>query len=307
MSPSLFNWLEALRWKNLLIVVATQYLMRYGVLEPAFTESAQPVALPPLQFFLLSIDTVLIALGGYVVNDLLDARADAINRSGRNLLAQTAGGWYLYVGVLLAGGVLAAYLAGFVGQPGLFMLYPLACLGLWAYSRWLKHMPLVGNVMVALFCAGVVGIVLFAEREAVCALWVEGEPASLQAIWVVAGFGWFAFLTTLLREIVKDAEDEPGDRLAGSRTIATAWGLRASKGWALVCVAVLLSSLLVACWMLWQFHFRWGSFFCAAFIGLPTVWLGILLTKAATTHDFHRISSLAKLLMVAGLVLTMFL
>lgn len=307
MLSTLQQFLMILRWKNLLIVVATQYLMRYGVLEPSFAQLGLTPALTPWQFFLLSLDTVLIAAGGYMVDDLLDAGADALNKPGRNLLAGKPWGWHLYAGVVVAGAAIAVYLAWYVGQPGLVVLYPLACVWLWAYSYKLEHLPVAGNLTVALFCAFVVGIVVFAEREAIAFLLQSGEMQAQRAVWMTAGFGWFAFLTTLLREIVKDAEDEPGDRLAGSRTIATVWGLQASKAWAMGCTVALVTSLAVACWLLWRFDFHWGSFLCGALIGLPTLWLGWLLIRAESKSDFHFISSLTKLLMVTGLLLTLFL
>ena len=296
----MLNWFEILRGRNLLIVAATQYLVRFFAVIPALRQAGLSPALPELQFFLLVLDTVLIAAAGYVVNDLLDAPADAINKPGKNLLAGKRYGWLLYSLLVLAGLAMALYLAFFVGKPLLVLIYPAATLGLWWYSRDLKHRPLAGNFTVALFCGLVIAIVLFAERESLASL-----PRGLALrLWIIAGgYAWFAFLTTLLREIAKDAEDREGDRLAGSRTLATTRGLNAVRNWMLASAILILLSLLAFCWWLWQSGLPVALFFCVAMAVLPIIYLLRLLPQAKEKQDFTRISRLTKWIMVAGLLL----
>ncbi|MAT53742.1 MAG: hypothetical protein CMN32_04630 [Saprospirales bacterium] len=295
--PYLFH---ILRGKNLLIVAATQYLIRYFVLLPVNEQAGHSPALPAFQFFLLVLDTVLIAAAGYVVNDLLDAPADAINKPGKNLIASKKYGWRLYGLLVFSGLAIALYLAFFVGKPLLVLIYPAAVLGLWWYSNTLKHLPLAGNLTVALFCGLVIGIVLFAERESLRQL----PAGAAMRLWIIAGgYAWFAFLTTLLREIAKDAEDLEGDRQAGSRTIATAWGLGAVRNWLLATATLILLSLLAFSWWLWQSGLLMALFFCVAMAILPVLYLLRLLPQAKERKDFTRISRLTKWIMVAGLLL----
>lgn len=298
--PEMLKWFQILRGKNLLIVAATQYLIRCLVILPALEQAGLSPALPSFQFFLLVLDTVLIAAAGYMVNDLLDAPADAINKPGKNLLAGKKYGWWLYALLTIAGLGIALYLAFFVGKPLLVLIYLVATLGLWWYSKDLKHRPLAGNLTVALFCGLVIGIVLFAERENLSKL-PHGEALRL---WILAGgYAWFAFLTTLLREIAKDAEDLEGDRQAGSRTIATAWGLKAVRNWMITTATCILLSLLAFCWWLWLSGLHLALFFCAAMAILPLIYLLSLLPQAKEIKDFTRISQLTKWIMVAGLLL----
>jgi 4-hydroxybenzoate polyprenyltransferase len=72
---------------------------------------------------------------------------------------------------------------------------------LWMYNRRWKRAPLAGNLCVSLLCALAV---YFPE-------W-PGLPL-YTGIPVL-----FAFLTTLAREIAKDLQDRPGDKIAGYRT-----------------------------------------------------------------------------------------
>lgn len=295
--------LRLFRFRNLLIAAVTQYLVQYLLLRPAFAEQGLSPALPGLPFALLVFDTVLIAAFGYAVNDLLDTVADQVNKPGRGAALPWANTRRITAGVLLAGLAIAMGLAGYVGQPGLVLIYPAACALLWWYSARLKHLPLAGNLVVSLFCALVIGIVLFAERENLAALAIV-QPAAARRVWLLSGgYAWFAFMTTLLREIAKDAEDLEGDRLAGSRTISTAWGIPSARRWMLACAGLLLASLTAFAGWLRVIEMPIALFFCVAMVWAPCAWLLFLLPKAKQKKDFTRISLLAKLLMVSGLVL----
>ena len=61
-----------IRLPNLVIVAATQYALQYAILLPELGKIGLKPLLPDLQFFLLVCSTVLIAAGGYVVNDIED-------------------------------------------------------------------------------------------------------------------------------------------------------------------------------------------------------------------------------------------
>ena len=87
---------------------------------------------------------------------------------------------------------------------GSTFLLGFAAVLLFVYSRFWKRALLVGNLVVAALIAAVL---LYGG-------WAVGAPEA-------AGVGaFFAFLTTLAREIVKDVEDVPGDAAADARTLA---------------------------------------------------------------------------------------
>src|SRR6266545_4183488 len=79
-----------------------------------------------------------------------------------------------------------------------------------AYSPLLKPRPLIGNLAVAV----VAGSPPFYGALA------AGVPGAGMVPWVLAA--WLHFV----REIVKDVEDEPGDRTIGRRTLPIAVGRR---------------------------------------------------------------------------------
>ena len=82
-------FLKLIRWQNLLMIAITQFLVRYCLIMPAFTVEYKvinvfPEHLDKLQFLLLVASTLLIAAGGYIINDIQDIFIDKINKPGKN-------------------------------------------------------------------------------------------------------------------------------------------------------------------------------------------------------------------------------
>ncbi len=72
--------LNLIRWKNLLMIAFMQYLIKYALLLPFRESHSVLVTLSDFHFFLLVLATVLIAAGGYVINDIYDVETDRINK-----------------------------------------------------------------------------------------------------------------------------------------------------------------------------------------------------------------------------------
>ena len=151
-----------------------------------------------------------IGLGaaGNALNDVLDLRADRQNRPDRPLPAGRLGGRAAIVGAVA--GALVGIGAAALVSARLLLVAAAALAVMVAYSPWLKRWGAPGNIAVAL----VAGLPLFYGALAV------GRPAAGVVPWALAA--WIH----LIREIVKDIEDEPGDRAAGRRTLPIAWGRR---------------------------------------------------------------------------------
>ena len=91
----IWSFLRLIRGKNLFIIGFTQYLIYYSLLLPY----GIPLALDPFHFFLLVFSTLLIAAGGYVINDYMDVKTDQINHGevivGAVIKRRTAIAWHL--------------------------------------------------------------------------------------------------------------------------------------------------------------------------------------------------------------------
>ena len=301
--PTVFR---LVRLPNLLIVAVTQYLLQYFVLLPMLEEAGLSPTLDGFHFFLLVFDTVLIAAGGYLVNDILDYEMDVLNKPGKVFINQTISrqqAVILYVLLSLTGLEIAWYLAGHVSNRTLFAIYPVAVGLLWLYSRDLKKIPLAGNLLVSLFCAFVAGVVLFAERELFAQITAQQPDLARRISILFSGYLLFAFLSTMLREIVKDIEDMEGDRQLGLRTLPISFGQKTARNWALAFNGLLLfASIIFANWLFQNNN--WPAFaFTFAGVILPLIYTSWLLVKAVGKDDFSRLSQLIKYVMLAGLML----
>jgi len=161
------KFLQLIRFPNLIIVVLTQYLLQYLILIPAFQKANLPPLLDHFHFFILVLSTLIIAAGGYIINDIEDQEIDLLNKPekvivGKYISFQNAK--ILYWGITILGLLISIYLAIYVDNLPLVLIYPFAVFLLYIYSKSLKKSVLWGNIIVSIFCGFVAGIILFAER-----------------------------------------------------------------------------------------------------------------------------------------------
>ncbi len=293
---------KLIRFPNLTIVALTQYLLQYLVLVPALREADLTPILDAFHFFLLVLTTVLIAAGGYLINDLLDYESDLINKPDAvfvNRVFSKKLVWAFYVFSILFGFAIAWYLAVYVKNLPLVLIFPTAVFFLYFYSKKLKKMPLWGNVTVAVFCAFVAGVVLFAERQNFAQMPDEGGVVTV----LFGGYLWFAFLSTLFREIVKDIEDMEGDARLGLQTLPLRFGLKTAKNMAFGIGVLLLFSLLLFVYWLLQRQELLSSMFTVVGVAFPLAYTLFFLKKANSKAEFTKASFLAKMIMLSGLIL----
>jgi len=293
---------------NLFIVALTQYLLHYFALAPALSKAEITPPLTGIHFFLLVLTTVLIAAGGYIINDILDYPADLVNKPDKvvvNRVITIDFAKKLYIGTSLTGAAIALYLASFVQHLSLFLIYPAAVFLLFLYSYRLKKIPLAGNIIVALFCAGVAGIVLFAARDSYAQLSLKHIGRADRITGIFSAYVLFAFLSTLLREIIKDMEDIEGDQQYGLQTFPIVFGLRKSKILTMAVATSILVCLAYSIWWLYLNSQTISFIFLLVAILMPMIYLMQSLLNAKTKKDFSALSQLSKLVMLAGLILLM--
>ena len=200
-------------------------------------------------------------------------------------------------------GLWSCYKVGLIELSGLFFIY---AGGLWYYSTELKYRFLIGNIVIALFIALVPFTAGLIEVYAALGQPEAGtirDNAPFVFNWLT-GISFFAFLSTLAHEIVKDMEDMEGDKQAGCSTVPIVWGIKKSV-W-LVCSILLLMFILLGFLQYRQLAARDANdriafFYMLLFIQIPIVFIMIRLDKTTTTAGFHKVSSYLKWLMVAGI------
>jgi 4-hydroxybenzoate polyprenyltransferase len=116
----------------------------------------------------------------------------------------------------------------------------------------------------------------------------------------------FAFIISLIREVIKDMEDMEGDRKYGCRTMPIVWGVNASKVFVAVWIIVLAAALLIVQFYVLAFEWWLSILYCLALIVAPLVWILLKLFKAQVAEDFHKLSTMVKIVMLTGIMSMLF-
>ncbi|MBC7884558.1 MAG: UbiA family prenyltransferase [Saprospiraceae bacterium] len=253
-------------------------------------------------FLLLITDTILIAAGGYIINDIHDHRADMVNKPSLtfipSLISLKAAGIY-YKFILLTGLIIALYIGQRIHQMHMVLIYPVGSALLYMYSVKYKNTVIWGNVIVSVFVAFVSGIVLIAERASIVSI-VDPKTMNL-VIELFVVYMIFSFLVNMIREIVKDLEDAEGDTLSGGVTFGIRYGMQSAVK--LSVILAILTILAIIGWLMWTnvpFELR-SAVFLLLFVAAPLVSIIQILTKSNHKSDFTKISTILKWTMVAGL------
>ena len=133
-------------------------------------------------------------------------------------------------------------------------------------------------------------------------LFVKVIPDLKWVTGIFLSYALFAFLVSLIREIVKDMEDCKGDEPNDCRTLPVVAGLKISTF--VVAALILITSLMLAYGQIILYRMELGLLFWYFLIAvqLPVVYLLIMLFKAKEKSDYHFLSLLSKLIMVGGIL-----
>lgn len=302
-------FLKLIRFPNLFIVGLTQYILFYRIIRSALeVEGISPI-FDHFHFAILVFVTICITAGSYMINDINDYAVDLINKPNKvyineRITLQVA---YWATGVIyLLGFLMAFYLAMYTGRLPYLLLYPGAILGLLLYNLRLKARPLVGNLIVALFCGGVTGILWLAEEPNLNLLQLQNKQLYHKAWAVVSWFVVFAFLSNLIREMIKDLQDMEGDKAGGLKTMPVAWGIKNSKYFCLLFLGALFFFIAYYGYN-FQTNYQQVPLLIINIILLISIGVTVLLlVKARNKSNYHLISQLLKGIMVLGLFLLLF-
>jgi 4-hydroxybenzoate polyprenyltransferase len=297
------------RLPNLIIVALTQYLLYFFVYAANFSKWELSPVLDLTHFSLLVLVTILLTAGGNVINDVLDEAADRINKPRKMVISRYISrrtALWIYFSLQAIGFFIAVYLSFRTANQRLLWLYPAATIGLYIYSSYFKRIPMAGHLLIAAYCSGVALIIWLAELPNYQAL-RQLEPARALLIRNITLFyAGFAFLSTLLRELIKVLEDQRGDRLAGYRTTAIVWGEMKVKGLGIL-LGIVLILLLTTAGIYFRSYFTPGAL--ALGLGaliLPTIMIIIGLSRITAASNFRQLSRLTKLLMLMGILVLVF-
>ncbi len=336
MSPFV-AFIKLIRLPNLLIIVATQYAIRYAIIGPFLYKFSGDqdinqvgLQMSDLNFFLLSLSTVMVAAAGYIINDYFDVKVDRVNRPetilvGKHIKRRVAMGAHIVISSIAV--LIGVYLAYIMGNWKLALIQVLSVGALWYYSTMFKKQVLVGNLIVALLAALVplvaglyelilqhqnsdntVNALLFYLEEETPFELIEFQLNRLltSILYWTLGFSLFAFLSTVVREIIKDVEDYEGDKKYFSNTLAVVYGKKKATY-----VAQIFAVIMIVAIGYLQHHQLQakdtGSFMYFLFaVQVPLGYIIYKLYQAKEKKDYTQLSKYMKLVMLMGIVYSLF-
>jgi 4-hydroxybenzoate polyprenyltransferase len=299
------NWLQLVRWKNLILIVMTQFLIWFCVIVPLGIQPTIQLFLTPFHFLLLCISTVLIAAAGYIINDYFDYKIDAINRPQKQILHVTMHrkrAIVLHATLNILGILIAIYLAKTSTIFNWVFIQIISTILLFVYSSHFKRWYIIGNVIVAVLTALSV-FTLYIYEPALYPYTTMPSMIKMQnhllanPVWVLGIYTWFAFILTWIREVVKDMEDHIGDASEGCVTMPIKIGLKKTTLFVQILCVFAILPLIIASWKL--------KGLLGAYVGLaiciPLIIWTIYFKQSTSIDHYFKMSKLLKWIMVLGI------
>lgn len=273
---------------NMVFIAVAQWLCAYFL-----DAKAQHTVIAEGGIYWLIAGTAACAAFGYWVNDLLDHKRDFIN-TGAISFIHRMDIRLVYIH-LLAFLLLALYCGNQLGSwfVGLFLVTMVA---LFSYSKWLKNMAIVGNIVISFLC--------FYSIFSVYVLFRDID------LLLILYFGVLAAGITLCREIVKDAEDIEGDRQTGAKTLPIVSSLNTTN---IIVYSIILFLLPVAIVTMYaqQGYFQGKLMYlyyayCFLFIVVPLFKVAIDVRYAEDKEEYTRLSLWLKYVFFTGILSILF-
>ncbi len=294
------NFLNLLRYKNLILIAFMQLLFRYGFLK----SQNIPLALADFQFVLLVLATLLIAAGGYVINDIFDQETDNENKPKKAIVGKSISeslAYNIYVALTLSGVCIGYYLSNIIQRPMFLIIFILMASLLYLYATTLKQIALIGNIIVALILSFSVLIINFFDIFPATAN--DNRDVMRPIFLIIFDYAIFAFIINLIREIVKDLQDVKGDYNQGMKTLPIVLGLKRTSKILSVLIVIPVIILLVYI----NNYLMTNNLYIAVIYGLllvvgPLIFCAVNLWNANSKENFTKISTILKWIIFFGIL-----
>lgn len=302
-----FEFFKLIRFVNLIFIAITQLIFYYCIIQPQYTiyNSIGPIlSIVYLNYLILA--SVLIAAGGYIINDYFDLNIDRINKPHRLIIGKhISRRWAMFFHLVLSalGLGYTGYVSYHLKNPFLLLFNIVVVIVLIFYSTTFKRKLLSGNIIISLLTSWVIIILYIAELNFSSNLLLSNRPNVLLKIYKIAAvYAGFAFVVSFIREIVKDMEDQDGDRRNDCSTIPIAWGTTTTKLFVSTWIYILIGMLFILFFYSFFNSWTWLVIYIMITLLFPLFRLLKKINAAITSSDYNQLSSLIKLIMLAGIL-----
>lgn len=306
----LVAFFRLIRSLNLLFITLTQLLFYYCIVIPVFQQANVPPALQVPHFVWLLLASLCIAAAGYIINDYFDRDIDQLNKPAKLVVEKLISRrWAIlwHMALSLIGMAISLYISWKTKAWWLFPANTFCVIVLWFYSTTFKRKLLSGNIIISLLTAWVVLVIGFMVHYSVIRnpeTYAAVDASKLMRLTFL--YAGFAFIISIIREVIKDIEDMQGDVRYGCRTMPIVWGVQASKIFIATWLVVLIATLLIVQAYVLPFQWWWSAIYCVALVILPLIYILGKLFTATLTRDFHRLSNWVKFVMFTGILSMIF-
>lgn len=276
MKQPLINFLNNIRWKNVLLYLLLQILLYFFL----FKQDLQITG----SWLFLVLSVLFFGLFGNIQNSIVDYELDSLKS---NFVPFNKTIYLIWEIIFLILGLLFGFisLSFDFSLTQLYIIFSFPLL-LSVYNYFLKKWPLLGNITIAFLT--VLGIMI---------PFVYAKNFSYE-IPVFYFLLKMAFLLTLMRELVKDIEDIPYDKAMGFKTLPVL-SLKISLG-----LLGFLSLLYFYLLFLYKTHLKTYPFVALLVLGLFMLFFMIVFLRQ---RKYHYTSLLLKLVMLIGYLVVIFL
>jgi len=273
------------RWKNVAMIFLCQISIFLFLNNESLFNIHQWIL-----FGMVTLCTCLTASAGYIINDYQDVKIDQINKPLKVLINRKISARNALV-LYFSFGLLAHFLAYLVSFH-FFLMVAFITLWLWIYSIKFKSIIFIGNFSVAAMTGLALYIMIFPFH-------------TIDLQWIFF-YSFFAFLISLLREIIKDMEDVEGDKAMNCKTLPIVRGIAfAKKVVNFIIILSLLSILIMIVYVIEYGQFKMRSYLLSSHLLIVWIYLIKLIpdnNKADTNVSFHKISRHLKIIMLIGIL-----
>ena len=293
----MISFFYLIRYKNLLMVLLTMILTKYALINSFISDPS----LTSIDFIILSLSILCITAGGYIINDLFDIEADTINKPLKVYISKSISkknAWVIYLLSSTFGVTLGIYLSIIKNIDFLSFYFIGTTLLLFLYSVLLKKLVFIGNLCISLLVALPIYLLYkFDSNNITISNILQYFFLSIAIFYYM----FFAFLTTMIREIIKDIEDINGDYMVKLKTLPILIGKTRARN-----ISIFLSIvLLLFLFLVSSNYFISNKYFLGIImLMLSTVVVYFIFKSwtATTKKQFQYLSNLMKLIMFIGIL-----
>jgi 4-hydroxybenzoate polyprenyltransferase len=297
--------LKKCRPVNLLSIILLQCFTYFFLFYNILSSVDISLRLSLFDLFLITLDLALIMGAGYLINDIFDIETDRRHQNKESLLETGIPLTFFrnaYWAISILGLIITLYLAQKYQEWGLSLLYPAGVFILYLYAKKLKNSILWGNIVIAILCCFPSLMLYLAEAPSIQLLKNTSENLYAVFLSILYFYLLFSFISTLIREIIKDLEDKDADLASGIITFANKFPSSFVINICSICIVIFLGVQIYFCFYLFEQEFYLAVLFFIIWIIPITLYSFVTLRKAQTTLDFKKLSLNYKIIILSGII-----